>query len=89
VNLLKKDSGTAVTAPLDNQGKFTVNTTMAVGTYHVSFTPPLPKQLPPGSPIEETPPYPVPAKFLDSAQSDLTAEVKKGPNDLNITVPES
>ena len=89
VNLFQKETGTATTAPLDSGGDFEVDSRMPAGTYNVTFIPPRPKQLPPGSPLEELPPFPVPPKYQDPAQSDLTAVVKKGDNELQIVIPDS
>jgi hypothetical protein len=87
INLFQKSTGTAVTAPLDSSGNFTVPVPMDTGTYSISIIPPRPKQLPPGTPPEELPPFPVPIKYQDPAQSDLTKEVTKGDNKLEIVIP--
>jgi hypothetical protein len=89
VNLMQKETGTGATASLDKTGRFKLASPILTGSYNVSFTPPVPKQLPPGSPLEAPPPFPIPPKYQDPVQSDLKVEVKKGANDLNITVPES
>ena len=89
VNLFQKETGTATTAPLDSAGDFEVDSRMPAGTYNVTFIPPRPKQLPPGTPLEEPAPFPVPLKYQDPVQSDLTAVVKKGDNELEIVIPDS
>lgn len=87
VNFFQKSTGTAVTAPLDNEGRFTVTSPMDTGTYNVSIVPPRPKQLPPGTPPETLAPFPVPQKYLDPVQSDINKEIKPGDNDLEIEIP--
>jgi hypothetical protein len=89
VNLFQKETGTATTAPLDSSGDFEVDSRMPAGTYNVTFIPPRPKQLPPGTPLDEPLPFPVPWKYQDPTQSDLTAVVKKGSNELEIVIPDS
>lgn len=87
VNFFQKSTGVAVVAPLDNEGRFTVTSPMDTGLYNVSIVPPRPKQLPPGTPPEQLPPFPVPPKYLDPVQSDLNKEIKAGDNDLEIAIP--
>lgn len=87
VNLFQKSTGVAVTAPLDSAGHFTVVPPMDTGTYNISIIPPRPKQLPPGTPPEQLPPFPVPQKYQDPAQSDLTKEITTGNNELDIAIP--
>lgn len=88
VNLFQKATGVAATAPLDASGHFELDSPMPAGTYNVSVIPPVPKPQPPGTPPEVLPPFPVPVKYQDPAQSDLTAEVRKGENQLAIVIPE-
>ena len=88
VNLIQRETGSAASAPLDSAGQFVVEAPISTGTYTVSITPPLPKQLPPGSPPEEVPPFLIPMEYQDSSQSRLNVEVEKGENDVDIVVPE-
>ena len=88
VNLLDKAHGTGATAPLDASGNFTVTTPLDVGTYNVSVTPPVPKQLPPGTPPEPQAPFEIPPKYQDPSQSDINKEIKTGDNKLDIVIPE-
>ncbi len=87
VNFFQKSTGVAVTAPLDSEGRFTVVSPIDIGTYNISFVPPRPRQLPPGTPPDQLPPFPVPQKYLDPVQSDLNKEIKAGDNDLEIAIP--
>lgn len=88
VNLFQKATGAAATVPLDGTGKFIVTTPMETGTYSIAITPPRPKQLPPGSPPEKPAVFMVPIKFQDIAQSNLTKDIAKGDNVLDIVIPD-
>ena len=88
VNLFDKASGSAATAPLDSTGKFTLSSPLQTGNYNISITPPVPKQLPPGSPPEAPVTFNIPLKYQDPSQSDINKEVKVGANTLDIVIPE-
>jgi len=87
VNFLS-DKGRAATADLDSSGAFKMSGPLPVGNYKVFVTPPTPKQLPPGTPPEKTVPFNLPPKLQDPAQTPVTKEVKAGPNDFPIDLPE-
>lgn len=88
VNLFQKATGSAATAPLDASGNFKLATSIEIGTYNISITPPIPKQLPPGTAPETPAPFLVPIKYQDASQSDINKEIKAGDNKLDIVVPD-
>lgn len=88
VNLFDKATGSAATANLDSSGKFTLGAPLQTGNYSVSVTPPIPKQLPPGSPPEPQVEFTISLKYQDPSQSDIKKEVKVGANTLDIVIPD-
>lgn len=83
VNFYSTEKGSAAQANLDSSGAFKFDAGLPVGSYKVYVTPPVPKQLPPGTPMEKVD-FTVPPKFQDPAQSGVTKEVKAGPNDITV-----
>jgi hypothetical protein len=88
VNLFQKATGAAGMAVLDSSGNFKLPSPLETGTYNISVTPPVPKQLPPGTPAETPAPFLVPIKYQDASQSDINKEIKTGDNKLEIVIPE-
>lgn len=84
VNFYAEEKGAAAQADLDDAGAFTMNGPLPVGVYKVAILPPLPEQLPPGSPLATPKPFEVPAKYQDAGGTPLTQEVKAGNNDFTI-----
>jgi hypothetical protein len=84
----QSDKGHAATADLDSSGAFKLSGAVPVGNYKVYVTPPTPKQLPPGTPPEPPVQFTLPPKLQDPAQTPITKEIKAGPNDLTIDLPE-
>lgn len=81
VNLYMKAKGIGVMAPLDDAGRFTIPTPIEVGTYEVYIAPP---QSPEAGVAARKSKRPVPVKYWQATTSGLTAEVKEGPNELQI-----
>jgi hypothetical protein len=88
VNFHSPDKGHGATANLDSGGAFKLSAPLPVGSYKVFVTPPVPKQLPPGTPPEKVE-FPVlPPKLQDPVQTPVSQEVKAGPNTFTIDLPE-
>jgi len=81
------DKGHASQGTLDSAGAFKLAGELPPGTYKVFLLPPTPKQLEPGKPIEKVA-FDLPPKLQDVAQTPVTQEVKKGPNEVTITLPD-
>ena len=88
INFYQRSTGEAASIPIDETGHFALATPLKTGTYTISFTPPEPKQLPPGSPPQKADEFPVPKKYFDIANSDLTQEVIEGTNTIDVVIPE-
>lgn len=84
VNFFAPDKGIAAEANLDGSGAFKMPGALPLGSYKVCIKPPLPQQLPPGSPPPKAAAFAIPAKFQEANLTPLTREVKAGPNDLSI-----
>jgi hypothetical protein len=82
------EKGNASQANLDSSGAFKMSAPLPVGNYKIYVTPPIPKQLPPGTPPEKTEPFTLPPKLQDPGQTPVTKEVKAGPNDITVDLPE-
>jgi len=83
ITLIAPESGKAIAADLDSSGSFTCPGTLEVGNYLMFIMPPIPKQLPPGTPIQKVP-FDVPKKYQDPKTSPLKEEIKGGKNELTI-----
>src|SRR5262249_30732873 len=83
VNFHAAGTGMASSAPLDGEGNYTFQEAFEVGTYKVYFLPPVPQQLPPGTPIKKVS-FELPPKFQDPVQTPVSKEVKAGTNDFPI-----
>ena len=83
VNFTDSQKGIGSQGPLDGSGNYTIPDPLQVGTYKVFIQPPIPEQLPPGTPPKK-PGVAIPSKYQDAGKSTLSFEVKAGKNDINI-----
>lgn len=86
------DTGFAVAAPLDSDGKYRLvsqyGSGIPLGTYKVIVMPPHTLTAE-GEPAAAAPDNPrIPAKYRDFATTDLTADVKQGSNDFPFDLKE-
>jgi len=84
INFYDSGRGMAANSKLDGSGNYSI-TELEVGTYKVYLSPPIPEQLPPGTPPKKEK-FDVPAKFQDPARSTITKEVKAGKNDIPVDI---
>jgi hypothetical protein len=83
VNFYMPDKGIAAQGQIDADGNYKLQGEIIAGTFKVYVQPPTPEQLPPGK-VSKRPPFNVPPKFQDPAQTPMTKEVKAGANDIPI-----
>jgi len=84
INFYAAERGMAAEAKMDASGNFSIKE-LEVGTYKVYISPPVPEQLPPGTPPKKEK-FEVPAKYQDPARSTITKDVKAGPNDIPVDI---
>jgi hypothetical protein len=82
INFYDSGRGMAADSKLDGSGNYSI-TELEVGTYKVYIQPPVPEQLPPGTPPKKEK-FDVPAKFQDPARTPISKEVKAGKNDIPV-----
>jgi len=69
----------------DEQGKFTVDSTMPTGDYKVYFTSPPPEPINPSVGKKNVaPPIKLPKKYQDISTTDVTVTIKTGANNFPI-----
>jgi hypothetical protein len=84
VNFYDPGKGNASQGALDGSGNFTLQGSLAAGTYKVYVQPPVPEQLPPGQVPKKVPRLTLPPKYQDPAQTPVSREVKAGSNTFTI-----
>jgi len=83
LNIISK-AGVAATSKIDAAGAYRIEGALKPGEYSVYVNPPMPPQLPPGTPIPPAPEFKVPARFRDPRLSGVTITIKPGKNDIPV-----
>lgn len=77
-------TGPAGIAELQPGGTFKLDTPVAVGKYTAYLTPKAVPEDPSGAPVPVSIDSSVPEKYWNEATSDVTVEVKEGPNTVTV-----
>jgi len=86
VQFYAPEKGAGAGGKLDGSGNYTLQGAIDVGTYKVYVQPPVPEQLPPGTPPPKAAPFNIPPKYQTPQSTPLTKEVKAGNNDIPIDI---
>jgi len=87
IQFINSEKGSGASGQLDSNGNYTLEGQIEAGTYKVYLQAPVPEQLPPGK-ASKRPPFDVPPKYQDPAQTPFTKEVKEGKNEVNLDLPD-
>jgi len=87
VQFINSEKGAGASGQLDSSGNYTLEGKLEAGTYKVYLQAPVPEQLPPGQ-VSKRPPFDIPPKYQDPAQTPFTKEVKEGKNEVNLDLPD-
>ncbi len=89
INFYDPANGAGNSINIEETGTYQSKAPIAAGKYKVFVNPPVPEQRKPGEKLAAKPPFPpILPKYQDPGQTPLTAEVKVGPNEIPIEIPE-
>lgn len=84
VRLYNPSTAEESTGPLDSAGKFQLSQPVPVGTYKVTVLPPKEPDPQIGVPYQPKEHKNIPQKYRSELTSDLTTDVKEGPNTVTV-----